>query len=43
MMLFHTKYPCVVTETTLNITEQGIVDVKRNFRLQPLLALNERG
>jgi len=33
MMLFYTKYPCVVTGTSLNITEQEIVDVKRNFLL----------
>jgi len=33
MMLFHTKYSCVVTGTKLNITEQEIVDEKRNFRL----------
>jgi len=36
MMLFHTKYPCVVTGTRLNITEQEIVDVKRNFHLHPI-------
>jgi len=31
MMLFHTKYPCVVTGMRLNITEQDIVDLKRNM------------
>jgi len=34
MMLFHTKYHFIVTGTTLNITEQEIVDVKRNFKWQ---------
>jgi len=38
-MLLHTKYHCVVTGTRLNINEQEIVDVKRNFRLHPLLQL----
>jgi len=42
MMLFHTKCPWVVTGTTLNITEQEIVDVKRNFRLHPLYTGGDR-
>jgi len=33
MMLLHTKHPRVDTGTRSNITEQEIVDVKRNFRL----------
>jgi len=40
MMLFHTKYPCVVTGKRLNTTAQEIMDVKRNFRLQPYGNLN---
>jgi len=31
MMLFHTKYPCVVTGTRLNITEKEIVDAKHSL------------
>jgi len=36
LMVFHTKYPYVLTGTRLNITEQEVMDVKRNFRLHPL-------
>jgi len=36
LMMFHSNYPCVVTGTRLNITEQEIMDVNRNFRLHPL-------
>jgi len=42
MMLFHTKYHFIVTGTTLNITEQEIVDVKRNFRLHPHYTIDQR-
>jgi len=39
-MLSHTKYLCVVTGTRLIITEQDIVDEKRNFRLYPYTYFN---
>jgi len=37
-----TKCFCVVTRTNLNITEQEIVDVKRNFRLHPHYTIDQR-
>jgi len=34
MMLLRT-YTCIVTGTRLSLTEQEIVDIKRNFHLHP--------